>query len=74
MGDMLIMSGKERRRKVLLEGVKSGHLTLKEAAKRIKVSYRQSKRIWKRYQEEEDGGSDSSQPWSTLKPCISRGF
>lgn len=56
MGDRLIMSKKERQRKALLEGVKQGHLTLKEAAKRLKISYRQSKRIWKRYQEEEDGG------------------
>jgi transposase len=56
MGDRLIMSKKERQRKALLEGVKQGHMTLKEAAKRLKISYRQSKRIWKRYQEEEDTG------------------
>jgi transposase len=56
MGDWLIMSKKERQRKVLLEGVKSGHITLSEAAKRMKVSYRQCKRIWKRYREEEDAG------------------
>jgi transposase len=56
MGDWLIMSKKERQRKVLLEGVKSGHLTLLEASKRMKLSYRQSKRIWKRYREKEDAG------------------
>jgi hypothetical protein len=56
MGDKLIMSKKERQRKALLEGVKQGHLTLKEAAKRLKTSYRQSKRIWKRYRAEEDAG------------------
>lgn len=56
MGDWLIMSKKERQRKVLIEGVKSGHLTLLEASKRLKISYRQGKRIWKRYREEEDAG------------------
>ena len=56
MGDKLIMSKKERQRKALLEGIKMGSLTLREAAKRMKVSYRQGKRIWKRYREEEDAG------------------
>jgi transposase len=56
MGDRLIMSKKERQRKALLEGIKMGNITLREASKRMQVSYRQSKRIWKRYREEEDAG------------------
>lgn len=56
MGDILAMSQKERHRKVILEGVKTNTYTLVEAAKRMKISYRQTKRIWKKYQEEGDTG------------------
>lgn len=56
MGDKWIMSRKELERKSLLEAVGSGRLFLTEAAVRMKVSYRQSKRIWKRYLEEKDAG------------------
>lgn len=56
MEDMLIMSGKERKRKVILSGVAEGALTLVEAAERLDVSYRQVKRIWRRYKGEGDKG------------------
>jgi molybdenum-dependent DNA-binding transcriptional regulator ModE len=56
MGDILAMSQKERHRKVILEGVKSGTYTLVDAAKRMKISYRQAKRIWKKYQHDGDIG------------------
>ena len=56
MGDRLIMRKKERERKVILSGYKDGRYTLVEAAERMVVSYRQAKRIWRRYKEEDDIG------------------
>jgi transposase len=44
------MSEREMRRAAVLAQVKSGAWTLVEAAERMEVSYRQSKRLWKRYQ------------------------
>jgi transposase len=55
-GDKLVMSGKERQRKVILESVLGGYLTLKEASERMKISYRQAKRIYRRYVSEGDVG------------------
>ncbi len=48
MEDKLIMSRKELERKTLLEGFICKKLTLKEAAKKMGIGYRQAKRIWKR--------------------------
>src|SRR3990167_10504946 len=56
MGDVLIMSTKELERKRILEGVNYGKFTLGEAAKRLTISYRQVKRIWRRYKKEKDRG------------------
>jgi len=56
MGDNLIMSLKERKRKIILEDVKNGRLSLKDAASRMEVSYRQAKRLKKRYFEKGDQG------------------
>lgn len=56
MGDKLIMSRKELKRKVILEEVKKGLLSLKEATLRLGISYRQAKRIKKRYREKGDKG------------------
>lgn len=56
MEDRLIMSKKELERKTLLEGFIYGKLTLSEAASRMAVSYRQAKRIWKKYKAERDRG------------------
>jgi transposase len=56
MGDYLIMSAKERKRKVILEDVKRGLLNLKDAAPRMEVGYRQAKRIQQRYRHKGDVG------------------
>lgn len=56
MGDKLIMSKEELRRKTLFDSFVCGKLTLKEIAERLGLSYRQAKRAWKRYQCEGDQG------------------
>ena len=56
MGDYLIMSAKELKRKTILEEVRSGRISLQDAALRLEVSYRQVKRIKKRYISEGDAG------------------
>jgi hypothetical protein len=50
------MSLKERRKKVEFEGVREGRLTIKEAARRLRISYRQCRRCYKRFCEEGDKG------------------
>lgn len=52
----LLMSGKERRRMGILSRVKVGLMTLKAAAALLRLSYRQAKRVWKRYREQGDAG------------------
>lgn len=52
----MVMSAKERRRKVEFEGVREGRLTIKEAAKRLGLSYRHCRRAYKRFCEEGDEG------------------
>jgi Winged helix-turn helix len=56
MGGHLLMSEGDRLRKVILEGVRDGRVTLKTAALRLGVTYRQLRRIWKRFQDEGDPG------------------
>jgi len=56
MGGHLLMSAKERRRKVEFEGVREGRLTLKEAAAKLDISYRQCRRAYKRFSQEGDAG------------------
>lgn len=56
MEDRLIMSKKELERKSLLEAHKCGKLSLKDISKRLEISYRQVKRIWRSYQAEGDKG------------------
>jgi len=56
MEDRLIMSKRELERKTILEGVACGKLTLNDAAKRMRVSYRQARRINRRYKLESDAG------------------
>src|ERR1043166_8889076 len=46
------MSEREMRRAAVLAQVKGGSWTLKEAAERMDLSYRQAKRLWKRYGKE----------------------
>ena len=50
------MSRKERERLPVLVGVKEHELTLVQAAELMTVGYRQSKRIWRRYQDAGDAG------------------
>jgi hypothetical protein len=52
MGDVLIMGEKERQRNVVMDQVSQGKMDLWEASETLKISYRQSKRVWKRYCEE----------------------
>lgn len=55
MGVVALSAG-ERRRLELLSRVKEGGLKLVEAARLVGLSYRQMKRIWKRYQKDGDVG------------------
>ena len=50
------MSRKERARLTVMAGVKQEELTLVQAAELMAVGYRQSRRIWKRYQADGDAG------------------
>ena len=50
------MSKNERERMTIMAGVKEQELTLIAAAGLMGVCYRQSKRIWRRYQEDGDAG------------------
>ena len=52
----LIMSDKERLRKGLFEMVKQGKITLTMAATQSSMSYRNAKRLYKRYRREGDTG------------------
>jgi hypothetical protein len=54
--ETLTMSGKERDRLTIMVGVKQEELTLVQAAGLMGVGYRQSKRIWRRYQDQGDAG------------------
>lgn len=49
MGDVVAMSRKERARLVEMELVADGKEKLVHAAKRLRVSYRQVKRMWRRF-------------------------
>lgn len=50
------MSAKERRRVVMMAGVKAGELNLVEASEVLGLCYRQTKRVWRRYQDGGDAG------------------
>jgi len=54
--ETLMMSRKERRRLELCGRVKRGELTLAKAAELAHLSYRQAKRVYRRYREESDRG------------------
>jgi transposase len=56
MGDLLIMSKKELRRKSILDLVMLGQLTQLDASKRLGLSYRQTKRVYQKYLKEGDTG------------------
>jgi len=52
----LMMSGKERQRLLVLSRVRDQGMSLKKAAKVLSVSYRQTRRIYKRFIDEGDQG------------------
>jgi hypothetical protein len=54
--ETLTMSRKERERLTIMTGVKRKELSQVQAAELMGVSYRQSKRVWRRYQTEGDVG------------------
>lgn len=73
------MSTRERRRMSLMMRVEEGLLKLCLAAEMMRVSYRQAKRIWRRYREEGDaglvrrgrgGGSNRMRPVSERKRAV----
>lgn len=49
VGDKIIMSKKELKRKSILERVKHGEMSQKDASRRLSLSYRQTKRIYRRF-------------------------
>jgi molybdenum-dependent DNA-binding transcriptional regulator ModE len=54
--ETLLMSGKERKRLVVMEQVGKEKMTLAQGARVMDLSYRQAKRVWARYQKKGDGG------------------
>jgi transposase len=50
------MSRKERDRMTIMVGIKRQELTLVQAAELMDVSYRHSKRVWRRYRADGDAG------------------
>lgn len=74
MEDKLIMSKKELERKTLLEGYICKKLTLLNVSERMGVSYRQTKRIWKKYKEESDKGLQHGNRGKRPKNAYSKGF
>ena len=52
----LLMSQKERTRLGVMKRVKDKQLSLVVAAQLMEVSYRQAKRVWRRYQDQGDSG------------------
>ena len=50
------MSRKERDRITIMVGIKQGELTLAGAAPLLELSYRQTRRVWRRYQAQGDAG------------------
>jgi hypothetical protein len=69
------MSRKERKRLTVMAGVTAEKLTLVQAAELMGVGYRQSKRIWKRYQADGDAGLVHrlrGQPSARRKPAALR--
>ena len=54
--ETILMSTQERKRLEVFSRVRVGGMTLVEASELLGLSYRQTKRIWSRYQESGDGG------------------
>lgn len=54
--EKILMSVKERKRLEVFSRVKEGRMTLVEAGQLLQLSYRQTKRVWGRYQQSGDQG------------------
>jgi transposase len=54
--ETLLMSSKERKRLKVMTAVAAGEMSLAQGAEVMKISYRQAKRIWKRYRKRGDAG------------------
>jgi len=54
--ETLTMSRKERDRLTIMAGIKTGELTLVAAAPVLGLSYRQTRRVWRRYEAQGDVG------------------
>jgi transposase len=54
--ELLLMSGKERKRMTVLVAVKRGKLSVAAAGRTMGVCYRQAKRIWRRFRKTGDAG------------------
>ena len=68
------MSQKERSRLIVMQQVKDDELTLAEACEVLGLSYRQTKRVWRRYRLEGDKGlvhGLRGQPGSVPLPPLS---
>jgi hypothetical protein len=52
----LLMSEKERRRKVEFDGIVDGRMSIREVSHKLGLSYRQCRRSYKRYRQEGDRG------------------
>ena len=66
------MSQKERTRLVILSRVSEKEMTIREASEVIGVSYRQARRLYRRYREEGDNGlvhRNRGQPSNRRKPA-----
>lgn len=81
MGGHLLMNREELQRKSILELVANKHITLRNAAKRMNLSYRQTLRVYARYRSEGDLGllhrsrgrpSNRAYPASFRKKVIAR--
>jgi len=71
MERLLLMSKKERQRKVEMERIVEGTMTIREVACRLGLSYRQCRRVHKRYREEGDVGlvhRNRGRPSARAKP------
>jgi hypothetical protein len=70
--EKLLMSQKERVRLVVMQQVKANELTLSEACEVLRLSYRQTKRIWRRYRLVGDQGlvhGSRGKPGKRAKPA-----
>ena len=71
-GGALAMSQRERSRLVMMTRVREKAMTIREASEVMGVSYRQCRRIYKRYREEGDRGlihRNRGQPSNRGKDC-----